>query len=296
MIINAKKLILTTGIAALSLMSPKQASAQSNDDNKMPLTGILAWYEAQEKTQQNGQKSNQKSDHEWGNQNVRYARGKTYNSAFSGNKSNDALIKSANPGKKDLARVSSTIKMNKEDINFGYNKTEYDFFKYKMLCISKGAQMTPGAEQRIVNYLSTDTLTYQKLMDEFFLVNEFVWRQRLRVGDTVDVLSHKDMLPGTIKWRPNVKGQNAFRVIITDENRILIAEEVHDDIRYTGMGPIKYECYFSNLMGFKLNGAIIFAILTKSGQKLAYKLRMLDLIREQQGIMGKAIQSDPKMR
>lgn len=273
MTIRYKDLIITAGIAALSVFAPKAATAQSTKNDNASTTGVSDWRAS--------------------NRQTRYVGKKAYVSAFKN--ANDVEIPDAKAAEKN--EKSEAVKMvknraNDETIVFGYNETEFAYLKYRMLCISKGAELTPMAQKRIASYLATDTVTFDNLMKEFFLANEFAWRQKLQSGDTVDVLSHKQTLPGTIAWRPNVCGQNAFRVIISDENRKEIARELCDDIRFNnhGVGPIKYEWYPSKCLECKLNGSILFKLFTLAAQELKYKLRQVDLLREQEQVMGQQLQ------
>ncbi|MBD5388903.1 hypothetical protein HDR63_01450 [bacterium] len=186
-------------------------------------------------------------------------------------------------GMADRSKIDTT--------GFGHNPAEFEWVCWRFRGISLGSELTEGNCERIVNYLIQDTVTYKMLIEESIVANEFIWRERLKTGDRVQVLSFKDMLPGTVRWDPNHYGQNAFEVLITDANRNEIAHELADDLRYTGIGPVKDAWYPSEIVQRKLNkdckmkGEYMFKIFAMAARRLQIKLHALDLLAKQRGVM-----------
>ncbi len=258
MTFTAKKVALTAGIAALSLFAPKAAVLAQTNYNRAV---------------------------------------KSVNTALKKADNRDASRIAKDDGFTSSMKSTGMITDNSGEYNmnaeFGHNAQEFAWIKYKFLCLSRRTEnldLPEGAIKRIVNYFATDTVLYETLMKEFMVANEFVWRQKLRNGDTIHVLSHEEMLPGTIDWRSDIYGQNAFCVVVNEGNRKIVARELRDDIRYTGRGPIKFVQYPSETLGCKVDGNLIFDFFSKTARALKMKLRSIDLMNEQREVMDQEIQ------
>lgn len=268
MSIQFKNVVLTAGIAAISMLAPNiAAQAQSNK------TKTSNWY------------SNNKST----NSKDRNLDSQDRNSLKWSEAQKDASIKKDGATMSALQATGMVDGANAEPIEFGHNETEFAYIKRRLLGVSKGSQMVPSLESRIVNYLTTDTVLFDLMMKEFIITNEFVWRQKLKEGDTIQVLSHQESLPGMIDMRSDIYGQNAFKVVITPGNRKIIARELRDDIRFHGRGPAKFVNYPSEIMECELKGDQIFNIFTKAAKQLQYKLRAIELRKEQKELMDQKI-------
>ncbi len=268
MSIQFKNVVLTAGIAAISMLAPNIAAvAQSNK------TKTSDWYS-------NNKASNSKD---------RHLDSQDRSSLKWSEAQKDASIKKDGATMSSLQATGMNRRDADENIEFGHNEIEFQYLKRRLLGVSKGTEMLPSLETRIANYLATDTVTFDLMMKEFIVANEFVWRQKLKEGDTIQVLSHQESLPGMIDMRRNIFGQNAFAVVITPENRKIIARELRDDIRFTGRGPAKFVNYPSEIMGCKLQGDKMFGIFTRAAKDLQRKLRAVELRQEQAEIMNQKI-------